>query len=140
LNNDIKTRETSIQQLSTESEERSGVIEQQVQRMNTAFFIIGDGKDLQENNVTVKEGGFLGLFGRVEKLKPDFNRDDFTQIDIREETQFEVNTPQNKLKLITVHPTQSYVLKPVTDTTTVMSISDPEQFWDASNYMVISTK
>ena len=99
---------TNVSNLKTESASKTQVIEQQVVKMNTAFYAVGTYKELRDNKVVNKEGGFLGL-GKKKILKSDFNQDYFTQIDVSKITSIPINA--KSAKVITTHPTSSYKIE-----------------------------
>ncbi|MGZ3903428.1 MAG: Cbp1 family collagen-binding glycoprotein adhesin [Bacteroidia bacterium] len=103
------------------------------EKLNTAFYVIGTGKELKQKGVTEKEGGFIGL-GKTTELKKDFNKDYFTKIDASQTTVIPIGA--KKVKIITTHPSSSYKLvgeKPVEK----LEITNAEDFWGASKYLVI---
>ena len=103
------------------------------EKLNTAYYVIGTGKELKQKGVTEKEGGFIGL-GKTTELKKDFNKDYFTKIDASQTTTIPIGA--KKIKIITVHPSGSYRLigqKPVEK----LEITNVDEFWGASKYLVI---
>jgi DNA repair exonuclease SbcCD ATPase subunit len=129
---------TSVSNLKSESAGKTQVIEQQVAKLNTAFYAVGTYKELRDNKVVNKEGGFLGL-GKKKILKSDFNQDYFTQIDAAKITSIPINAKD--AKVITTHPTSSYKLemdgkKKVKS----LTITNQESFWKSSKYLVITVE
>lgn len=104
-----------------------------MKELNEAYFAIGTYKELKENEVVVKEGGFIGL-GRSEKLKDGFNKNYFTKIDIFKKTSFQVQA--SKINMITDHPSASYELKE-NETSITIEVKEPKEFWKISKYLVI---
>ncbi len=102
--------------------------------LNKAFYTYGTTKELTEKNVISKEGGFLGL-GKSKSLKNQFNEDYFTEIDIRKQTSFLIYA--EKAELITTHPTNSYKFMGAENKVDSLLITNPEEFWKASKYLVI---
>jgi predicted RNase H-like nuclease (RuvC/YqgF family) len=103
------------------------------EKLNTAYYVIGTGKELKQKGVTEKEGGFIGL-GKTTELKKDFNKDYFTKIDASQTTSIPIGA--KKIKIITVHPSGAYRLigvKPVEK----LEITNIDEFWGASKYLVI---
>ncbi|HZL10099.1 MAG TPA: hypothetical protein VFC65_08880 [Prolixibacteraceae bacterium] len=137
LHIDVAGLNQKIDSISAENElalqAKALTIEEQTIAMNTAYYAFGTKKELDENNVIEKEGGFLGL-GKTLKMKKDFNRAYFMKIDIRQFNQLPLNT--KKATLVTYHPAESYHF---TGTNTVESlvIDKPEEFWKASKYLLI---
>lgn len=126
-----------IETITAESEksinEKTQVINDQTISINTAFYAFGTKKELTDNNVIEKEGGFLGI-GKSIVLKKDFNRDYFQKVDIRDFSQLGLNA--KKATVITNHAADSYHL---TGEKTVegLVIDNPVEFWKASKYLVI---
>lgn len=116
--------------------DQQGLIEIQTKTMNTGFYVVGTAKDLKEQNVITKEGGFVGI-GGSKVLRPDFNQDVFTQVDITETEQ--INFEHKKVRVVTYHPSDTYVLKETDNTITSLEITDPKRFWEVSKYLVVVT-
>lgn len=106
----------------------------QLDRLSTAYYVAGDFRELRSENILEKEGGFLGL-GRTKKLAEGFNREKFQQIDIRNQTVIPVEG--EGVELITHHPAGSYTIEKNEEGQTQLVISDPEQFWASSRYLVM---
>lgn len=106
------------------------------EKLNTAYYCMGTGKELKEKGVTTKEGGVLGM-GKTVTLKTDFNKDYFTKVDASALNEIPIGA--KKAKVLTSHPTSSYKLvgeKPVEK----LVITNSEDFWSASKYLVIITE
>lgn len=139
LNNKINYQDQTIGNLQSFSTDQESTIDRMIRRLNTAYFIVGEEKDLVEKNVVYKDGGFLGIFGRVDRLNPQFNNNLFTQIDIRDDQIIEIKKEngKDKISLVTIHPSQSYNIKDVNDEMAQVEITDPQSFWEASKYLVV---
>lgn len=125
------------QQLAVLFEEYNNRIEElgeQEEKLNTAFYCYGSEKELKEQGVITKEGGFIGI-GKTAKLSDDFNKDYFTKVDITIDREIELNV--EKVKLITTHPSESYELVGEQGNYEKLKITDPELFWSSSKYLVI---
>ena len=85
--------------------DKTNTIDVQTIEMNTAYYAFGSQKELIENDLVEKDGGFLGIGKRL-KMKQDFNGDYFTKVDIRDLQRIELNA--RKAKLVTNHPDESY--------------------------------
>jgi DNA repair exonuclease SbcCD ATPase subunit len=101
--------------------------------LNTAYYCYGTAKELLDNGVITKEGGFIGI-GKSKKLADDFNKKYFTQVDIS--TFYELDLAASKAKLVTTHPSDAYEIKGE-KTADKLIIKNPEAFWSASKYLVI---
>ncbi len=108
-----------------------------IQELNKAYYCIGTFKELKENGVLTKEGGFIGL-GKIAKLKDDFNKDYFTEINIEEENVIPLMVKD--VKIITTHPKDSYEIERNDDQVKAIKITDPKQFWSVSKYLVLQVK
>lgn len=133
MNIQIENLTTETENLTAENEEKEEIIEQKIDELNTAYYVFGTEKELKENQIITKEGGFIGL-GKIEKLKDDFNKDYFTRIDIREKQKIELYS--KKARLVTSHATESYQLVGE-ENVEFLEIMNPEEFWKASKYLVV---
>jgi len=133
LKDELVNLNISLDSLSVVYEEQTEIVEQQVEALNTAYYCYGTFKELKAQGVVTKEGGFIGI-GRTEKLTDDFNRKYFTQIDITEITSIDLFS--KKAKIVTTHPSDSYKLEGV-DKIDKLNITNPEEFWGASKYLVV---
>ena len=97
LNQQIAEKDSEIAELKTQLEKMNielsevtmnyqaaqQMLEEKTSKLNKAFYAFGTSKELIEQGVLTKEGGFIGI-GRAEKLKDNFNKSYFTQIDASE--------------------------------------------------------
>lgn len=104
----------------------------QEDELNTAYYCYGSSKELKEQGVISKSGGFIGI-GKTEKLSDDFNKEYFTQIDVSLINEIEIMS--EKIKIITNHPSSSYKIEG--DVNSVIVILNADEFWGASKYLVI---
>lgn len=104
------------------------------QKLNTAFYAFGTAKELIKNGVLTKEGGFIGI-GKIQKMKDDFNKNYFTKIDVS--TSNTIVLGAKKAKLITTHPTSSYKIEGADGKAEKLIITNSEEFWGTSKYLVI---
>ncbi len=112
------------------------LIENQKEALNTAYYTIGTYKELKEAGIVNKEGGFIGI-GRTETITDDFNKEYFTQIDIRETNNIPIEGGRKKVELLSNHSSESYVYVKENELTTSISISNSGEFWKNSKYLVI---
>jgi uncharacterized coiled-coil protein SlyX len=125
-----------VDTLERDAREKSRRLEQQTMELNTAYYAIGSRRELTDNKIISREGGFLGI-GRSERLKADFNHDFFTRVDITRVSQITING--QRPELITTHPADSYEIK-TENGETFLEIKKPESFWSASRYLVIQVR
>ncbi|MBC7694246.1 MAG: hypothetical protein H7141_02240 [Burkholderiales bacterium] len=106
------------------------------EKINSVYYAFGTSKELKEKNVITKEGGFIGM-GKSTKLKDDFNKEYFTKINASQVTS--INIGAKKAKIITSHPSSSYKLIGE-KTVEKIEITNTEDFWSNSKYLVIITE
>lgn len=121
LNSDVST-------LKDESAQKSQTISTQDKQLHTAWYAFGTRKELKERNV-LRDGKV-----QVDNLSKSY----FTKIDIR--TEKEIKLYSKSAKLLTVHPAGSYTLTPDSKGQYVLKISNPDQFWSTSKYLVLQVK
>lgn len=122
LTGDVNT----LQQITDAQQE---VIEQQVMQLHTAWYVYGTAKELKDQNI-LKSGKALS--------STDFNRDYFTEIDIRVDRVFPLYAKH--AQLLTVHPAGSYEFIKDADKLLTLNVLDFEAFWSVSHYMVIQVR
>ncbi len=126
LNIELSNLNTNYQEVEQEAEVKT-------EKLNSAFYAFGTSKELKEKNIITKEGGFIGI-GKSTKMKEDFNKEYFTKIDISQTTS--INIGAKKAKILTSHPSSSYKLIGEKSVERI-EITNPEEFWSASKYLVI---
>lgn len=133
MNIDIEILTTSVSTLTAEGEEKSQIISEQTTAMNTAYYVVGTKRELLDNNIITREGGFAGI-GANKKLKQDFNQEYFSTVDITKLRSIPLT--KKKATIITTHPSQSFKLygEKVSDS---LVITNPKDFWSVSKYLVI---
>lgn len=129
-----------VEDLTEESAIKSGKIKEQAEEiedktieLNTAYYVVGGKKELMDNNVITKEGGFIGI-GASKVIKQDFNEGLFKKIDIRQFSK--LNIPGKKVEIVSNHPAESYTLAGDKGNW-VLQIKDYNAFWKSSKYLVV---
>jgi predicted nucleic acid-binding Zn-ribbon protein len=135
LNTTVDGLNTNVKTLTATTEEQAKTIADKTTKLNTAYYTTGTYKELETKKVLNKEGGFLGI-GKNKKLINDFKSDAFTMIDITQTKTIELNA--KSAKVISTHPSNSYKID-MKDKNHVnnLTITDPDQFWKASKYLVV---
>ncbi len=133
MNIQVEELTANVEGLEIENEEKDNIIDNKDDELNTVFYALGTKKELIENNVLTKEGGFIGL-GKTTKLKGDFNKDYFTKADKRTFT--EISVFSKKIKIVTSNPESSYTVEGEGKVDKIL-ITDANAFWQASKYLVI---
>lgn len=131
-----------LNQIVSDLRQENTLVSENMKRMDTelhkAYYALGSYKELREKNVLEKAGGILGL-GRTARIKADFQKDYFTEIDTRQVTTIPVHS--KKAKLVTHHPVGSYEWeKSVDGNAAALTIRDPDKFWATSRYLVVEVK
>ncbi len=129
----INDLESNLTKAGEVNKEKTAEIEAQIIEKNTVYYIIGDRKSLTEKNIITKDGGFVGI-GKTRKVSADFDKSQFTQVDLRELKSLPVFS--KKPKLLSVHPTGSYEFVGA-KTIDSLKIIHPDDFWSASKYLVL---
>ncbi len=124
----------SLDEMALENMRKQKALEESIEEINTAYFAYGTYNELNEKNVLTKEGGFLGL-GKQKTLKNDFNEEYFSKIDLTKTTSFLIYS--KKASLVTTHPKGSYEFKGDDKQIDSLVITNPEEFWKASKYLVV---
>lgn len=116
----------ALQQVTDAQQE---VIEEQVLQLNTAWYVYGTAKELKEQHI-LKGGKVLS--------STDFNKNYFTEIDIRVDRVFPLYA--KRAELLTTHPKGSYEFTKGDDKQLTLHVIDFEAFWSVSRYMVIQVR
>jgi chromosome segregation ATPase len=124
----------NVADLIAENKVKSATVASQDKALNTAWFVFGTKSELKEQKII--ESKFL----QKTKVLSDaeFNKDYFTQIDIR--TDKEIKLYSKNAELLTTHPAGSYELAKDAKEQLVLKITNPAQFWSVSRYLVILVK
>ncbi len=133
LKNKIESLNIELSSIKTNYEDLKGENEIKTAALKTAYYAFGTGKELKEKNIITREGGFIGI-GKSTKVKDDLNKEYFTKIDIEQTTS--INIGAKKAKIITTHPSGSYKLIGE-KTVERIEITNAEEFWSVSKYLVI---
>ena len=128
LDETIATLNTDVENLKTESSQKTETINTQDKQLNTAWFVFGTKKELKEQRIIED--------GRV--LQANFNKNYFTKIDIRIDK--EIKLYSKSAKLLTMHPSSSYTLAKDAKDQYVLRITNPQIFWSTSKYLVALVK
>lgn len=110
------------------------ILQDKNEKLHIAHYAFGTAKELIQQGVLTKEGGFIGI-GKAKKLKDNFNKNYFTQIDITETTSIPLAC--KKAKLVTSHPSGSYKFEERNGKIEKFIITNTDNFWSVSKYLVI---
>ncbi|HEY0977070.1 MAG TPA: hypothetical protein VGE21_06325 [Flavobacteriales bacterium] len=134
LKEQLTSTNASLASMITMYQDKEQLAEMQKNELNTAYYAVGSQKELRDNGILTKEGGFIGI-GKVSKLNTaGMSMEYFKKVDITQVQTIPVGT--RKAKLITSHPEGSYKLVGEGKVDNI-SITDPAKFWSVSKYMVV---
>jgi hypothetical protein len=102
---------------------------------NTIYYVTGTEKGLKDAGIIIENGGAIGL-GKVPAIGPDANNSSFYSADLTTLKEIELNGRFSKM--VTPHPTGSYRI--MSGATDKLIITDQEDFWSKSRYMVLLVK
>ena len=119
----------NVSSLTEENKAKSQKVEDQDKQLHTAWFVFGTKSELKEQKI-LQDGDVL--------RGGDFNKDYFTKIDIRYDK--EIKLYSKSAKLLTSHPAGSYQLVKDSKGQYVLTITQPNQFWSVSKYLVVQVR
>ena len=115
--------------LVAENEAKAKTVAEQDKSLNAAWFVFETKSELKAQKI-LQSGDVL--------KSADFNKDYFTQIDIR--TTKEIKLYSKRAELLTTHPAGSYELVKDDKGQLTLKITNPTEFWSISRYLVIQVK
>ena len=125
----IENLNQNVNTLTTDNQQKQQTIQTQDKDLHTAWFVFGTKTELREQKILEK--------GDVLK-NGNFNKDYFTKIDTRIDK--EIKLYSKSAKILTSHPSGSYRLGIDAKKEYILQITNPDQFWSASKYLVIQVK
>ena len=138
LEKQIADQSARIESVIQEKQVLNEALETKTNTINSAHFIAGSEDEILTKSIIEKTGGFLGFLGRVNKLNPKLDKYLLQLIDTKEKTAFTLNAEKKKIEIITSHPPASYELNESNTGTSVLTVTDPVEFWRYSKYLVIT--
>lgn len=124
----------NVKDLVAENEAKSATVASQDKALNTAWFVFGTKSELKEQKILTQK-----FLQKKQVLQDnDFNKDYFTQIDIR--TDKEIKLYSKDAELLTTHPEGSYEWVKDAKGQLTLKITNPNEFWSVSRYLVIQVK
>lgn len=115
--------------LTAENEAKAKTVAEQDKDLNSAWFVFGTKSELKSQKI-LQSGDVL--------KDANFNKDYFTQVDIR--TTKEIKLYSKRAELLTTHPSGSYELVKDDKGQLILKITNPKEFWSVSKYLVIQVK
>lgn len=126
---DIAQLDSTVTVLALLNADLGRTVVRQESEINTVWYAIGTKSELKGERI-LKSGNVL--------LEKDANLDYFTKADKRELKT--INTYAKGAKLLTSHPDGSYTLTKDENKEYVLTITNPDKFWEHSRRLVIQVK
>ena len=124
----------NVADLVAENKVKDAMVATQDKALNAGWFVFGTTSELKDQKIISKK-----LLQKTKVLEnEDFNKDYFTQIDIR--TDKEIKLYSKDAKLLTAHPEGTYELVKDDKDQLTLKITNPNKFWSVSRYLVIEVK
>lgn len=123
-----------VNDLVAENQAKAATVATQDKALNAAWFVFGTSSELKDQKIISKK--FLQKTKVLQN--DDFNKDYFTQIDIR--TDKVIRLYSKDAKLLTAHPEGTYELTRDDKDQLSLMITNPTKFWSVSRYLVIEVK
>lgn len=124
----ISEKNQTISENNKTISENNQTIASQDKQLNTAWYVFGTKKELQDQHIVEKD----------KVLQSNFNKGYFTKVDIRVDK--EIKLYSKWAKLLTNHPATSYTLRQDANKQYILRITNPDAFWSTSKYLVILVK
>lgn len=121
------------EELANEIRAKQGRIEAMTDAANEVYYVVGTFKELKEKEIAERAGILAG-----KKLQEGFNREDFIAIDRRQVREIQLSS--TNADVISNHPEDSYEFQGESDEEYKLVILNPDEFWSATNYLVIQIK
>lgn len=125
----VSNLKEEVSSLESEGSQLKAKVADQEEEIYSVYYIVGSKSELIEAGVMTKGGLF-----KSSKVSYQSEKDAFVKIDLREISQ--INTNAGKAKVMSVHPKGTYAFVE-NDSEMVLNISNPEEFWEQTKYLVI---
>jgi len=129
LDSAVTTLSSRVGDLESDNLNKDKVIDAQDKIVNRAWYVFGTKKELRAHKI-LDDGEVL--------QNQDFDKDYFTEIDIREFKELPLQSRRATIE--TSHPAGSYELTKDSKGYYVLKITDPVRFWEVSRYLVVTVK
>ena len=121
----LKDENTQVKQ---QRDETAQIARNQDAQLNTAWYVYGTKKELKEQ----------GILTKGEVLQGNYNKNYFTQIDIRKVNVIPLQS--KSATVLTTHPNGSYTLLKDSKGEYTLRITDATKFWSVSKYLVVRVR
>ncbi|MBB3187946.1 hypothetical protein [Microbacter margulisiae] len=131
LNTTVADQGKNIAEQHNMIEQQTSTIKGQDADLHTVWYCVSTLKQLKEEKIVT--GG--GLFQSKKLSANAFEAKYFTQADLRSISSIPTNS--QKVKILTLHPSDSYKLVRSANKKITIEITNPAKFWSASKYLVV---
>lgn len=131
LTTTVDDQSKNIAEQQSAMEQQKSTIKVQDTNMNMVWYCIASPKKLKEEKI-ISSGG---LFRGKKVLDNEFDNSAFTQVDMRNISSIPTNS--KKVKILSLHPKNSYNLVTGSDKLITIEIINPSKFWSVSKYLVV---
>lgn len=112
--------------------EQKSKLKMQDADLNTVWYCVAKTKQLKDAKIISTSG----LFNSTKKvLDNEFDNSAFTQVDLRNISLIPTNS--KRIKILSLHPQNTYKLVTGEDKTITIEITNPSKFWSVSKYLVV---
>ncbi|HET7732818.1 MAG TPA: hypothetical protein VFK73_03190, partial [Paludibacter sp.] len=123
LTTTVNDQSKNIAEQQTAMEQQKSTIKGQDTDLNTVWYCVATAKKLKEEKIV----STAGLFQSKKVLDNEFDKDAFTQVDLRNVSSIPTNS--KRVKILSLHPKNSYNLVTGTDKNITIEITNPSKFW-----------
>ena len=129
LNSTVDSLHTTVNTVTGERDQAQAETQELANEMNTCYYVVASKKELKEHKII--ESGFLR---KTKIMRSDFDQSFFVTADRR--TLHSIALHSKKAKVHSNHPSGSYQIVDQNGQK-VLKITNPDQFWSISNYLVV---
>lgn len=131
LNTTVNDQSKNIADQQNVMEQQKSTIKVQDTDINTVWYCVASAKKLKEAKI-ISAGG---LFKSSKVMDNEFDKKAFTAVDLRNISS--IPTDSRKVKILSLHPKNSYNLVTGTDKKISIEITNSSKFWSVSKYLVV---
>lgn len=133
LQTSIGTLKDDVSTLKEQVVVQGEILQTQNTFINEGYVMIGTKKELQQAGILRKSG----LLGKVSIDYSNINKENFLKVDIRNFRELTINSKD--IKVLTAIPATSYNIESKDAGESCLRITDPDEFWSITNYLIIQT-
>jgi len=131
LNKKIDEMQQKMVNMEEEQNKQKEIINQQENQLNTIYYIVGTKTELKDKQILTRDG-FLSKLS----VDANFDKSQFVTGDKRNIDEITINA--KSIQILTKHPSNSYTLKKNNkNVIEKIVITDKEQFWSISKFLVV---